>query len=251
MFKNKKSRSNTKQKLYNGPYLFLKQNYNPVIPMDIYQTWHTKDLPPKMKERVELLKAQNPRFNHHLFDDNDCREFIKNHFKPDVLQAYDSLIPGAYKADLWRYCVLFIHGGIYMDIKYMPLNEFRFINLIEKEHLVSDTDNINIYNALMVCLPKNEILFKCIRRIVENVANKFYGNNYLDPTGPGLLANFVSTSDDTVDLKHSVLNDNNYKIIYFNDIPILKTYNNHIEEREKYSKKKHYSILWREKKIYI
>ena len=85
MFQNKKSNPNTKSKLYNGAYLFFKPDYNPVIPMDIYQTWHTKDLPPKMRERVELLKAQNPRFNHHLFDDNDCREFIKTHFKPEKL----------------------------------------------------------------------------------------------------------------------------------------------------------------------
>lgn len=138
-----------------------------------------------------------------------------------------------------------------MDIKYTPLNGFKFINLTEKEHFVSDIDNVNIYNGLMVALPRNEILFKCIRRIVKNVENKFYGNGYLEPTGPALLSNFVSTSENIVDLKHSVLNDNNYKLIYFNDIPILKSYNNHIEEREKYSKKKHYSILWNERKIYM
>jgi len=26
------------------------------------------------------------------------------------------LIPGAYKADLFRYCVLLIHGGVYADV---------------------------------------------------------------------------------------------------------------------------------------
>ena len=87
-------------KIYNQPYTFFKPDYNSIIPRDIYQTWFTKDLPQKMRERVELLKKQNPRFNHYLYDDNDCREFIKNNFKPDVLNAYDSLIPGAYKADL-------------------------------------------------------------------------------------------------------------------------------------------------------
>ena len=229
----------------------LKEKYDIIIPPNIFQTWHTKFLPPQMSKAVNTIRILNPGFNYFLFDDNDCREFIKTHFKPDVLDAYDRLVPGAYKADLWRYCVLFIHGGIYMDIKYTPLNGFKFINLTEKEHFVSDIDNVNIYNGLMVALPRNEILFKCIRRIVKNVENKFYGNGYLEPTGPALLSNFVSTSENIVDLKHSVLNDNNYKLIYFNDIPILKSYNNHIEEREKYSKKKHYSILWNERKIYM
>jgi mannosyltransferase OCH1-like enzyme len=241
-----------KSKFYNRPYTFFKPDYTPIIPLDIYQTWYTKDLPPKMRERVEILKSQNPRFRHHLYDDNDCREFIKTHFKPDVLWAYDSLIPGAYKADLWRYCVLFIYGGIYLDIKYRPLNGFKFINLTEKEHLVADTNNVDIYNALMVCLPKNELLYKAIRQIVENVKNKYYGDGWLYPTGPALLSNFVSTSEEIVDLKHELINnDKNFKIIYFNNIPILKSYNGHIRERDKYSKKKHYATLWNERRIYL
>ena len=35
---------------------------------------------------------------------------------PQVRQAYDSLIPGAFKADLFRYCVLLIYGGVYADV---------------------------------------------------------------------------------------------------------------------------------------
>ena len=230
----------------------LKSEYNMIIPTNIFQTWHTKLLPPKMLQSMATIQRLNPRFKYFLYDDNDCREFIKTHFKPDVLWAYDSLIPGAYKADLWRYCILFIHGGIYLDIKYTPLNGFKFINLTEKEHLVVDSDNIGIYNALMVCLPKNEILFKAIRQIVENVKNKFYGENFLEPTGPRLLSKYVSPGDEIVDLKHTELNGNsNYRIIYFDNIPILKSYNGHARERDKYSKKKHYSKLWNERRIYL
>jgi len=36
-----------------------------------------------------------------------------------VKEAYDALIPGAFKADLFRYCVLFIYGGVYADIDVM------------------------------------------------------------------------------------------------------------------------------------
>ena len=45
-----------------------------------------------------------------------CREFIKVNFNPLVLKAYDTLIPTAYKADLFRLCVLYINGGIYGDL---------------------------------------------------------------------------------------------------------------------------------------
>ena len=30
----------------------LKENYNPVIPLNIYQTWHTKQLPEKMFKTI-------------------------------------------------------------------------------------------------------------------------------------------------------------------------------------------------------
>ena len=205
-----------------------------------------------MRKRVELLKTQNPQFNHHLYDDNECREFIKTHFRPDVLYAYDHLIPGAYKADLWRYCVLFIKGGIYLDIKFSCINGFKLIALTESEHFVSDINDTNIYNALMVCLPGNKILIKAINMIVENVKNKFYGDSFLEPTGPKLLSKLISTKDNVVDLNHKELNnDNNYKLIYFNNAPILKSYHGHIIERERFSPKKHYSILWNEKRVYF
>ncbi len=125
-----------------------KAEYNSVIPLKIYQTWHSKDLPTRMKQSVERLKARHPRFEHFLFDDNDCREFIAKNFDNNVLKAFDSLIPGAYKADLWRYCILYKNGGIYLDIKYDCINSFRFIELTEKEHWVLDINGNNIYNAL-------------------------------------------------------------------------------------------------------
>ena len=65
-----------------------KQYYNPVIPLNIYQTWHTKDLPPFMKKTVNMIIGNNPRFNYQLFDDNDCRNFIKDNFDENILNAF-------------------------------------------------------------------------------------------------------------------------------------------------------------------
>ena len=229
----------------------LKSHYDILIPTNIFQTWHSKTLPPLMSMSVAKIINLNPRFKYHLYDDNDCREFIKNNFKPDVLHAYDCLIPGAYKADLWRLCILFIYGGIYLDIKYQPLNGFKFINLTEKEHLVADMGNSGIYNALMVCLPKSEFLYKSFRKIVENVNNRFYGNNCLEPTGPQMLKQFISMDNEIVDLKHEEWDNNpNYKIIYYNNIPILKSYTGHSTETTQYAKRKNYSVLWNERNIY-
>lgn len=228
-----------------------KSHYAPIIPLNIFQTWHSKNLPPMMTKNTEIIKQSNPAFNYRLFDDNDCREFIKENFNEDVLNAFDTLIPGAYKADLWRYCVLYIHGGIYLDSKYGPINGFRFISLTEKEHWVLDIDNNGIYNALIVAKKGNSILLHAINSIVENVKNRYYGNSCLEPTGPLLLAKlFSSEQKQSLDMKHMFYISMKYRFILFNNYFVLKSYNEYLEEHAQNQKVEHYSILWDRRQIY-
>ena len=240
--------------MYNQPYTFFKPYYNSIIPLKIYQTWYTKNLPPKMKENVELLKQQNPRFEHYLFDDNDCREFIKNNFEESVLNAYDGLIPGAYKADLWRYCVLYINGGIYMDIKLSCINGFKLIELTENEHYVRDRlPPLTIYNAIMVCKAGNPFLWKAIYRIVINVSNKYYGDCSLDPTGPWMLGKIILRNNIplNIDLTHYL--GEGY-VIYKNRFVFSTIYSTYNEERTEMNNsinKQRYNIMWDNKNVYI
>jgi mannosyltransferase OCH1-like enzyme len=225
------------------------------IPANIFQTWHTKMLPPNMFKAIMLIKQMNPGFKYYLFDDNDCREFIKHNFDAKILHAYDNLIPGAYKADLWRYCILYKYGGIYLDIKYIPCNNFKFISFLKKEHWVLDVNKVGIYNAVMVCKPGNDILIKAINQIVENVNNKFYGNSWLEPTGPRLLAKYFTNDEkEKLKVKHVLIGSgppDTQKYIMFNDIIALKCYKGYHAERERYSIKQHYAKLWEKRQIYL
>lgn len=232
----------------------LKPFYNSIIPLHLYTCWHTTDLPPLMKQNYDILVEGNPKIQFHLYDEEDCREFIKNNFDSDVVDAYDSLIPCSYKSDLWRYCVLYINGGIYMDIKYQCANGFKFISLTEQEHFVRDRPSHYVYTALIVTLPQNEILKKCINQIVENVKNKYCGSDPLVPTGPGLLGNFFEKEEvDNMGLyfqTSEIENKINDSYIVFNNKIILRYYKYYREEQSKYQKKTHYSKLWDERKIY-
>ena len=229
----------------------IKLYYNPIIPLNIYQTWHTKELPPLMKNIVNNITKNNPAFNYHLFDDSDCRNFILHNFDNDVLNAFDTLVPGAYKADLWRYCVLYKKGGVYLDIKYEPLNNFKFINLTEKEHWVLDMDKNGIYNALMVCKPGNSILLKAINQVVKNVKTKFYGISPLEPTGPLMLSKFFTNSEKyNLDMYHDIYQNIENRFIFFNNYLIFKSYNYYLIEHDKNKKVDYYGNLWRNKNIY-
>ena len=219
-----------------------------IIPLNIFQTWHSLDLPEKMKNNITTLKNQHPEFKYHLYDDNMCRDFIQKHFDDDVLYSFDKLKPGAYKADLWRYCVLYIHGGIYLDIKYKCANGFNLIELTDKEYFVRDRlhyGNQGVYQALLSCLPHNKILKQAILSIVQNCKNNIYTNiSELCVTGPGLLAKMMFN----VDIDSFVLSFD--ELIKRKNEVILSYYPEYRTEQSNYSKTRYYKHMWIYKDVY-
>jgi len=228
----------------------LKEKYNSIIPLKIYQTWHTKEIPPIMTMCITELKTINNEFEHFIYDENECIEFIKQNFPEDVIYAYNKLVPYAFKSDLWRYCILYKYGGIYVDVKFRCVNGFKMIALTEQEYFVKDCDNIGIYNALIAVMPKNEIMLKCINKIVENVKNNFYGYKDLCITGPHLLCNYFT--DDAKNKLDLCLNLNNtMHVIKYSNIDILASYIKYREEQQLNKKFISYGDLWKQRKIYL
>ena len=231
----------------------IKENYTSIIPLNFYTCWHTKDLPPLMKQNYDQLVLQNPELNFHLYDEDDCRQIIQDNFDLDVLKAYNSLNPCSYKSDLWRFCVLYINGGIYMDIKYKCVNNFKLVALTEKEYFVRDRPINNTYTALIVVKPQNPIMLKCINQIVSNVRNKYYGKSALEPTGPGLLGTCFSKEDfESMEIYFTDTTTDHFKKEYmvFKNSIILTYYDEYRNEQKKHQKNKYYSELWNERKIY-
>ena len=73
-------------------------------------------LPSKLKDISSNIKKFFPDAKHIIYNNEMLREFIIKNFSKEVVLAYDSLIPYAFKADLGRYCLLYELGGWYFDI---------------------------------------------------------------------------------------------------------------------------------------
>lgn len=84
-----------------------------VVPRQVFINWHTSRLPRGMRAAVETMKAASPTFDFRFFDSGDMRDYIAAHATPAVLNAFDSLRPQAYRADLFRYFVLYREGGMW------------------------------------------------------------------------------------------------------------------------------------------
>ena len=166
-----------------------------VIPLKLHLFWHDKTMPPKMQQNVELLKRTNPEFEVVVYDNETAREYIKAHFSEDVLRAYDTLIPFAFKCDLFRYCVVYKEGGVYMDIKFEPIGGFKLLYLLKNKQVWA-SEMANIANTgIFMCIPGNPILRRAIDMIKYNVANRRMGTWPSSVTGPHLLTDiFMSIS---------------------------------------------------------
>jgi len=224
---------------------------NETIPKNIFQTWNTLTIPLKMQEAVNKLKFDHPDFTYYLYDDAMCRDFIKTHFDKKVVDAFDTLIPGAYKADLWRYCILYIKGGIYLDIKYECVAGFSLNQLLDREYFVLDRpeffeNGIGIYNGVMVCVANNPILRITIDKIVENVENRDYGINSLYPTGPGLLGKVHGNDTSKFVLSYTHPDE----IIHSTKGCILKGYTGYRKEQKQFHPLESYHDLWFKRKIF-
>ena len=237
-------------KLYKLPFIINKNNNNEQL--SIYQSFQSKNVSYNIKSVIYENIKMNPEYNYYLYDDYDCRNFIYNNFDFKVLNAFDKLIPGAYKSDLWRYCVLYVNGGIYMDIKFKiikPLHTY-----IKKDTIifVKDIVDDNVYNAIMIASPKLEIFKHAINEIVNNVNNNYYGLNPLDPTGPGLLGKIIKKYNYTKYVTLYLYNALFFQVIYdikTNEI-YFQSYILYRFEQMLIQSKKHYINYWIEKNIY-
>ena len=116
------------QKSENKSYSFLKNDVFPdkipsdgnLIPRKIWQTCKDKNsMQSELVDCVSELKKMNSNWAHTLFDDKSQYEYMKAVCSNRFLDAYERIHPlfGAPRADLFRYLIVFLHGGAYFDLK--------------------------------------------------------------------------------------------------------------------------------------
>ena len=202
------------------------------IPFIFMQNSSENLLSPNIAKNIFQFIDANSSYTYIFFDDKDSRLFIMNNFPKDVLDAFDELAPGAYKSDLFRYCFMYIIGGVYLDInKTFMINldnlidrDYDFITCIDRDADV----NYGLWQALLASPPKTLLMMECIKAVVKNVKNKYYGSSPLEPTGPQLIGKIFKSIYGSTPFKAGIytLKDENIKLI------ILKEGNKAFDEYE-------------------
>ena len=125
--------------------------------------------------------------------------FIKENFDENVYNTYLSIVPGANKADLFRYCYIYIYGGVYIDIDSLCIGKLNDFLLPGAEMVlvidINGNPNEGTHNlacGFIASIPKHPVLLNCINKIVYNVENNIILPSRLDFTGPGILGRSVN-----------------------------------------------------------
>jgi len=242
------------------------------IPKIIFQTMETNLTLLNIQSCITQIKSINPDYKYYYFTSRQCREFIKKEF-PDVLEYYDLLLPGAYKADLWRYCVLYKYGGFYLDIRMYPYMSFDSIitNNTEFMSCVDVSQNM-LYQAILGVEPKSQCMRNAIDECVKNIRERNLADNDLAVTGPrvmGIALNkFLKRSEesdlDTIKDERVVLlewnskkapkylqdNDNIFCCHKYTKLLLESEINEETDYWLMLTGKEHYSILYRNNKVY-
>ncbi len=157
-----------------------KRHHHQRIPRIIHQTYF-EDL---TKERFpQLVRLQNTwkaaGWEYRFYSDDTAREYIGENYPERFVSVFDALLPGAYKADFFRYLVLFKEGGIYADVDVMldaNLDQFitpdlAFFVPIDSVGGYAD-QNFCLWNGLIGSAPAHPILAKAIEWMVNLVSSR-------------------------------------------------------------------------------
>lgn len=120
----------------------------------------------------------------------EARAFLQTHFSQSspILEAWDLLVPAAYKSDLFRVCEIFLYGGVYVDVKCTRMAPYsRLIGPSGTIVMDVPKNSGSASNAFFAAPPGAPWLLFTLKKILDNVLTRSYTLSDLDVTGPGCL----------------------------------------------------------------
>ena len=87
-----------------------------LIPNNFFQTYKTREVDPETYAKINDLRIKNPTFNFYFHDDLQMEKYMAANWQHrKIFEIYKNISIGAAKADIWRYCILYQYGGVYLD----------------------------------------------------------------------------------------------------------------------------------------
>ena len=179
-----------------------------LIPKTIHQIYGIFDDGIKLdqidvfRESVDETKrfCDEYKYEYKMWNLKDCEEFICEYF-PQYICLWNEFRYPIQRADFIRYCILFIHGGFYVDCDVYPIQNLD--SLLDSGRQVftswNDDKDKKPYNAVMGSVKRNPLFLDIMddiqNRVIEKQSKKIYdtwkGRLVFQTTGHHMLKRHV------------------------------------------------------------
>jgi len=165
------------------------------IPLDIWQTYRSRDMP-REAEKCRQTWVHQKQTRYHFMDDPEIEQFIRKNFEDSVYFTFVNLPLGVMRADMWRYCVLYVSGGIYADVDAKLLRPITDWDIHPSDQIIIGLeDDVHFCQWTIASVAGHPILKMVIEMIVNECSNgidlsdEHFVHKY---TGPGIWTRAIN-----------------------------------------------------------
>ena len=180
----------------------------------------------------EQIKKLYPNEEYHLYSGEELEKIIQDNFHSDVFTSYKKLKPYACKADLARYCLLYLYGGLYIDLNLYFINTIPDLDKLDffafRDIIKTSKRSWSVATSIIFARKESKIMKKCIDIVVDNCKKEYYGISTLDVSACIVLGKAIMSSNENIDLVSTagelsrifckIENNYQYDIAYLMDI---------------------------------
>ena len=143
------------------------------IPRVIYLTYKEADqIPASVIQNISRL---NPDWNIQLFGDLECIAYLEEHWPKDHVEHFRSIPDGPIRADFWRACIMYTHGGCYIDadtVLEVPIDSL-IVDGVDvctagsvAPELVNDRKRRQWNPAIIIARPRTRVMARAVGRLL-------------------------------------------------------------------------------------
>ena len=177
--------------MLNCPELFM-TNQQTHVPNFVHRIWECREIPNRYATALNTWVGKTKNMSVFFWTRNTSRQFVLKLEGAEKLMLYDRLLPGAYKADFFRYLLIYKFGGLYSDIDTILHKD---LSANDVAHLRDDAVTVardltpsRLLNGGILIAPPGHALFRCaLGEVVDHSLRRKHGLEALDVTGPGVL----------------------------------------------------------------
>eukprot|EP00899_Mesostigma_viride_P023136 jgi/Mesvir1/4006/Mv03700-RA.1 len=254
---------------------------NGMIPHVLHRVFTSRRVTQRFREVLDKAGQVDPSLEFTFADFPTAEAYISARCGPRIAWAFRMLLPGAYKADLYRCCVLYAEGGYYADIGMQlmaPVASFVNDNATFVVAVDPGLPGRGLLNGFLGSVRGHPVMREMMVQIVRHVEACWYTDDQtvigaLAVSGPELLGRVVREIYGDIVFSPGFNDTSGIQLLPADKDTPAAGLTIHVRDPVDYSKEivrdkfpgqtdefrrmgymvrgaEHYSILWAERKVY-